>query len=331
MEMDKDIIIKSEKYTIRPYQVEDEDAVLSLWQTVFEKDISSAYWRWKYTNNPYGNRIVLCVKETGEVVVMYSGIPYRASIGGEFIEIIHLSDVMSHPDYRKTGLFIKTVESFFEYFGGPQKAAFIYGFPGKYHFDIGCKYLKYNELSGGVSFLFALVRDLAENSHFQGRVMNISNIDDAGKDIWPECQKFYPFSVIRDKQFLKWRFQMNPIHSYKIYGYALNPGSQLIGYAAFAQDEDTLIMVDLLMPPSLSMVQDFMAIMAAEFVKQNIKKVKTWLPANHFLTNILVSCGFAVRQEPLGFVPTGRSFSPSLPWNWGSQNMYYSMADADLF
>ncbi|MDA3894695.1 MAG: GNAT family N-acetyltransferase [Desulfobacteraceae bacterium] len=331
MEMDKELIIKSEKYIIRPYQAEDEDAVLSLWQTVFGKDINRDYWQWKYSKNPYGNRILLCVKETGEVVVMYSGIPYRANMDGESLEIIHLSDIMSHPDYRKTGLFIKTVEAFIAYFGGPQKAVLFYGFPGMYHFDIGRKYLEYRELSGGVQFLSVTIKDLSENDHSRGCVTRISNIDDVGKDIWPECQKYFPFSVIRDKQFLKWRFQMNPIHSYKIYGYALNPDSQLIGYAAFAQDEDTLIMVDLLMPPSLAMVQDFMAIMAAEFIKQNIKKAKTWLPANHFLNNILVSCGFDVQPEPLGFVPTGRSFSPCLPWDWGSQNMYYSMADADLF
>ena len=124
---------------------------------------------------------------------------------------------------------------------------------------------------------------------------------------------------------------MNPVHSYDVYGYALNPDSQVVGYAVFARKEDTLVMVDILMPPSVSMVKDFMTAMAADFFKQDDKKVQTWLPANHFLTEILVACGFSVHPEPLGFVPTGRSFSPLLPWDWGSDNMYYSMADADLF
>lgn len=331
MDFYEEINIKSETYIIRPYRKQDEEAVLSLWQTVFGKEISNAYWRWKYLDNPYGNRILLCVKQTGEVVVMYGGIPYRTQMDEKSVEIIHLSDIMSHPDYRKTGLFIKTVEAFITHFGGPQKAVFFYGFPGKYHFDIGCKYLEYRELGNGVCFLSAMISDLVKPSRGRGQVIRISDAEDYGNDIWSKCREYYPFSVIRDQTFLKWRFHMNPVHSYEVYGYALDPDSQVIGYAVFARNEDTSIMVDILIPPSVSMVKDFMAILAADFFKLNGKKVQTWLPANHFLTEILVTCGFSVHPEPFGFVPTGRSFSPLLPWEWGSDNMYYSMADADLF
>ena len=123
----KEVIIKAQKFRIRQYREEDESAVLSLWRTVFGKDISIDYWRWKYLANPYGNRILLCVKQTGEVVVLYGGIPYRSRLATSSVEIIHLSDIMSHPDIRKTGLFIKTVEAFIPYFSGPEKAVFFYG------------------------------------------------------------------------------------------------------------------------------------------------------------------------------------------------------------
>jgi hypothetical protein len=35
--------------------------------------------------------------------------------------------------------------------------------------------------------------------------------------------------------------------------------------------------------------------------------------------------------EPLGIIPTGRVFLSSLSFDWASKNIYYSMADGDLF
>lgn len=330
----KELTIEAEKYHIRPYQATDEDAVLSLWQTVFEKDISRAYWRWKYVENPYGNRILLCVNQTGDVVVLYGGIPYRTRMATSSVEIIHLSDIMSHPAVRKTGLFIQTVAAFIAHFSGPEKAAFFYGFPGKYHFDIGQKYLEYRELGDGVAFLSAMVQDFPVQTSSRAMVARISNLDEIkNDDMWNNCREFYPFSVIRDHAFLNWRFYQHPTHSYEVYAYALHPDSPFSGYAVFtlSEDEEAMVLVDLMMPPFADRVQDFFTILSKGFADRNIKRIKTWLPANHFLTLLLVSSGFSVSPEPLGFIPTGRSFSPALPWDWGSWNMFYSMADADLF
>ena len=307
---------------------------MSLWRTVFGKDISIDYWRWKYLANPYGNRILLCVKQTGEVVVLYGGIPYRSRLATSSVEIIHLSDIMSHPDIRKTGLFIKTVEAFISYFSGPEKAVFFYGFPGKYHFDIGQKYLEYRELGTGVAFLSAMVEDFSVQTSTGGIVVKTSTTDEAKHNtIWNSCREYYPFSVIRDHAFLNWRFYQNPTRSYMVYAYALHSDSVFSGYAVFTagEVEGTMILVDLIMPPSADSVQDFFSILSKIFISENVKRIKTWLPANHFLIALLVSSGFSVSPEPLGFIPTGRSFSPALPWNWGSRNMFYSMADADLF
>ncbi|KPA11497.1 hypothetical protein MHK_008290 [Candidatus Magnetomorum sp. HK-1] len=94
-----------------------------------------ALWRWKYIDNPYEVKILLCVTQYGKPVVLYGGIPFKANICGREMIMIHLSDIMSHPEYRKTGLFIHTVNAYFEFFGGEEEVGLMYGFPGKYHFD----------------------------------------------------------------------------------------------------------------------------------------------------------------------------------------------------
>jgi len=78
-------------------------------------------------------------------------------------------------------------------------------------------------------------------------------------------------------------------------------------------------------------VSAFLARLGAQFAERGIEKVETWLPGNHFLTKAAISAGFRPSEEPLGIILTGRSFHPSLSLDWASENLYYSMADGDLF
>jgi len=41
--------------------------------------------------------------------------------------------------------------------------------------------------------------------------------------------------------------------------------------------------------------------------------------------------GFQAIPEPIGIIPTGRSFSSGLDWTWASNNFFYTMGDGDLF
>ena len=136
-------------FTAAPYRAEDERAVLDLWRVAFGKELDADLWRWKYVDNPFGMRVLVCRDpQTEAAVVVYSGVPYRARRNGREVEIVQLMDIMSHPDVRKTGLFIKAAEAFFDIFAVGDSVLY-YGIPGRYHFDIGAKYLDYSELEVG--------------------------------------------------------------------------------------------------------------------------------------------------------------------------------------
>jgi hypothetical protein len=70
--------------------------------------------------------------------------------------------------------------------------------------------------------------------------------------------------------------------------------------------------------------------LAASCDAQGCEKISVWVPGSHFSVEILAAAGFARIDEPLGIVPTARSFDPALEIPWISDHLYYTMADADL-
>ncbi len=331
MRVEKVIETERGRFLIRSYRPEDEAGVLSLWKAAFEKEISPALWRWKYLENPYNLQIALCVNEDGTILVMYGGIPYRTNWKGKTVCVTHLADIMSHPVCRGTGLFVRAGAAFFDLFAGPEATIFYYGFPGKFHFDIGEKYLEYTALKGGVGFLTARTAHLASRvTRFGGQIEQISDIDNSFDRLWKRCRDNYPFALVRDADFLRWRFFKHPLRKYELWGYRSYFKKGLKAYAVFAIEGEKARMVDLFGPPSEKTVTAFLTRLGAQFAERGIERVETWLPGNHFLTRAAISAGFKPLEEPLGIILTGRSFHPALSLEWASANIYYSMADGDL-
>ncbi|MEE4355743.1 MAG: GNAT family N-acetyltransferase [Desulfococcaceae bacterium] len=330
--MEKIIESENGKYIIRPYKNEDESKVLSLWKTAFGREMHPSLWRWKYLENPYNEQILLCEDEKGQIAVLYGGIPYRANYKGETVEINQLMDIMSHPEYRKTGLFIKTAYAFLDYAGKEKGVLFLYGFPGEYHLRIGEKYLSYQAIRSGVRFLKIRVAALADiktpELYRAGKIKEVAHTDESFDIVWKKCVKDYPLSIIRDAAFVQWRFFEHPFHTYEIWSYYFQ-GSPA-GYAVFTVSGKTARMVDMLAPCSAEIINTFLAEIGKVYARKNIEFLETWLPSSHFLSHSLQTMGFQTAPEPFGFIPTGRLFENSLSGDWVSENLFYTMGDGDL-
>lgn len=324
------IEVEAGSFVARPYRREDEAEVLALWHLAFGRELDEAIWRWKYAENPFGQRILLCLDDNGIALVMYSGVPYRATWNGRTVEIVQLMDIMSHPDYRKTGLFVKAADAFFDHFAGGDSVLY-YGIPGRYHFDIGAKYLKYSELESGVAYLRGDTSFLARNPRvFGGRAERIDRATTKLDDVWSALQSHFPLAAIRDAAFVDWRFLQNPIRDYRVYLYRSGLSKRPQGYAAVGVEGDTARVVDILVPPDQVLITDFTGQIAADLGRKGIETVETWMPWSHFICRMLKDAGWKREPEPLGIVPTARSFDDRLTIPWASDNFFYTMADSDL-
>ena len=328
--MEKAAVSDPEHFTIRPYLPEDKPGILSLWKAAFHKDLSESLWQWKYFENPYERCMLVCVNDAGDPVVMYGGIPYRANFDGKSTEIIQLMDIMSHPDYRKTGLFIRTGNAFYDAFCGSTKAALLYGFPGQYHFDIGKKYLSYQRLVEDIAYLRAETRTLADRaSQPFGVIESVGAVNETFDRIWENCRNHYPFSIVRDSAFLHWRFLKHPLKSYEIWGYRAVQQHDLQAYVVLSIQRDKAVLVDMLSPSQGVDLTHLFCKLGKMLADRGVALLDTWLPGNHFLAKGAEASGFSRYSEPTGIIPTVRLFEPSL--QWVSDHIYYSMGDGDIF
>ncbi len=324
------------RFVIRPYQESDEEGALALWHAAFGKEMSHELWRWKYVANPYGQQMMLCVSETGQPIAMYAGIPYKANLRGETVRFSHLVDNMSHPDFRgviggRRGPFVQTAEAFFNHYGGPNASVFIYGFPGRRNFLLGIKILQGKELPGGAVFLRATTLDLEKNIRpFHGKILNIIPPYQILETPFGMHGDLYPFAVIRNREFLEWRFGKHPERNYEIWVYRSKFGRQIRGYAVLFLEAAKAYMVDLVASSSAREVGDFMARLGRVLTDRGIGTLETWLPSGHFLQRGLLNTGFNAREEPLGIVPAARIFDSSLSFDWVASNLFYTMADGDV-
>ena len=335
--MEKIIQTSDGTFALRPYQSDDKRGVLSLWRTAFGKEMNEELWRWKYMENPYGHQIMLCVNEEDQPVAMYSGIPYEANWKGDTVRFTHSMDDMSHPSYRgviggRRGVFVKTAEFFFDCYGGPQASVFMYGYPGRRHFLLGKKVLQYRSITGGVAFMSGLTSILEKNVKvFSGKIEEIKEVNESIDEVFERLRIYYPFSIKRNSTFLQWRFLAHPEKKYQIWVYKSFFTGSPRAYGVFSIEENRARLVDLFASDSQKELGDFMARIAYIFSKEGIEWIETWLPGCHFLQAAALALGFKPVQEPLGIVPVARVFHPSLSFGWAASNIFYTMADGDLF
>jgi len=325
------------RFFIRPCEEADEEKVLSLWRAAFLKPMDPALWRWKWRENPYGRQMMLCIGEDGTPAAMYSGIPYRANHHGREVRFTHLMDHCSHPEYRsvlggKKGLFVRTAAAFFDRYGGPWASVFMYGFPGKRHFRLGQKLLRYEPLRGGTTYLAAPPSQWTFRSKaFGGRIRPVDTLSDAFDAFFAACRARYPLTVIRDAEFLHWRFRRHPRRKYEIWTHHPLLGMSMNAYAVLYHEPQSSCIVDILCPGPGNRFQDFMARLRRVLMERGVSRVNVWLPPSHFLTPALVSGGFRGAPEPFGFIPGGRTFHSTLNMGRMSEDLFYTMGDGDLF
>lgn len=319
-------------FIIREYLPSDMSRVLALWKIAFGKEMSPLLWQWKYHDNPLGWRILLCVNEANQPVVMYGGIPYRAGWCGSTVEMIHLTDIMSHPDYRKTGLFVETGRAFFNRFTTPRRCPLLYGFPGRYHFDIGRKYLIYDQISPGIVYLrAALPRLTGMASKHGGTIIPVSADDQALDNLWVSVKNSYPISIQRDATFALWRYGNHPMNRYELWGYRPEHEDVMRACLVLKVEANRAVIVDWMMPDSRTILENVLGCLAQNLSSRGIADLETWLPDNHFISRHIRTLGFESLPEPIGIIPTARIFSPSMSFESLCENMYYTMADGDLF
>ena len=134
---------------IRPLREGDEAAILDLARVVFLEQpsdrFSIEYWNWEFKDNSSGAAQIWVAEDNGRIVGHYAIVPRWFQVGPVVRTGSIVVDVMTHPDYRKQGMFVEIGR---ESLSGAGSAGieFSYGFPIRDevmpgHFKVGWRHI----------------------------------------------------------------------------------------------------------------------------------------------------------------------------------------------
>lgn len=335
--MDQHQTIKSANgvFRLRAYQQADEPQVLALWGAAFGKPPEPEVWRWKFHQSPNGSPGLICETEAGKAVAFYGGIRHQMNYRGERIFAVHLVDNMSHPDYRqiisgRKGLFILTVQDYFDRFTGPGRASLLYGYPGLKHFRLGKMLAGYQALSG-VSYLEAAISELKSPGWFSRTEIAEATHHTDFDGLWQRVEEHYPLAIVRGNAFVDWRYRRHPFRSYRLF--TASRRGEVLAYVCYTlpAEGETAVLTDVVAAPDFRAFSRLLYSSAQQLAGLGVKQLQTWLPPHHLITGYLAQSGFRVKPEPLGIVPGGLSFDAALSTEYALNTLFFTMGEGDLF
>jgi hypothetical protein len=289
---------------------------------------------------------MLALSDGGEIVGQYAGIPVQVTVDGKSFIFSQLVDNMVDRDYRrglkKPGVFATLFLKFADNYGGPDRAAIMYGFPTAENLRIGQRFLGYVPLHR----VMKLVRSLGGASHrtpwqqmverwdrLRGSVHPIRRFDRSVDRLWARCERELRVATVRDARYLNWRYADCPDVEYRLLQAGGTMAAPVRGLAVLRlglMGQPVALLVDWLVP-----WRDWVA--ADQLLKQGcreaesagMKELQLWMPPASSWHQYLLDWGFQAMESDFMFV--ARSFSPVVPLEHVNPHWYYTMGDSDIY
>jgi len=328
------------RWIIRPYRAGDEVRILDLFRRVFGVERSLEHWRWKFRDNPAGS-YVLRLAETadGTLVGQYALLPVRTRWGNETVTFIQVIDVMIDSRYRiglkRPGLFSVLAEQSVLGFLRGGLAMIGYGFPTPEALRIGARAVGYHPLHP----IQWLVKDLTAVSRSDSfwpwsvRCETVARFEDDVGMLWRRCATAFEIAVIRDADYLNWRYADCPDLTYTMV-VARQPWSSVPAGAAVLRmgwaNQPVACLVDWLVPPdSTSTAERLLAYCEAVAREAGMERLSAWFPKYSWPYGFLREHGY--RGEPTIYHLVALATDPRVCLDWVKDHWYYTMGDSDIY
>ncbi|MGH1365883.1 MAG: GNAT family N-acetyltransferase [Calditrichia bacterium] len=228
-------------WIVRGYQIGDEQQTVPLFNTIFNKKMTEAEYLWKVVNSPWptGTATTWVADSRGKIAGQYAATAMRFHLHETEHQIVHVCDVMTHPDFRRQGILSTIGETAHQNWAG-NNVAFVTGFPHKgwgtrSHYlnwqtmyqgiwmwrllDAGRMLPKSLQIMAGVTSLISK----ASNKFYDRRLQHlsqsistrsISRVDEEFDTLWQKLKPHYPACVVRNAAWLRYRYLDSPHNEY---------------------------------------------------------------------------------------------------------------------
>ncbi|QDU85460.1 hypothetical protein Pla163_25900 [Planctomycetes bacterium Pla163] len=329
-------------YALRSYESGDEAAVLETFNRVFAaidptfepRDLRT--WRWLFEGNPSGRRLWLAVTPEGRIVAQCAGIAQRMLIDGEPTFVSQSIDSMADPTFtqglKRPGAFVRTCLGYWDAYSGsgPDRDAFVWGWPVETAWRIGKSQLKY-EVVRTQGLLFATERTFAAGPAPGIDVAEVASFDEDVRELFDRVAPTSRCIAVRDAPQLTWRFLERPGFTYRIA--TARRAGRLVGLAVFRDGSFEGVpcgaLCEWLIDPDVPEAGHALAHWAfACTLEAGRDELVVVLPDSRPWWMLMQSIGFRVR--PTKYFPVARYFSKRHHPRWLWDHWYYTLADTDL-
>lgn len=226
---------------VRPCHEADVPGVLSLFASVFGRNVTAEHWHWKLGARSSKTVNVLLALHGDRPVFQYAGIPTVFSLRGERVNAMVSVDTMTAPDFRRRGLLTRVATAAYARWSDSD-VRFVLGLPNEQWgsraaalgwrplFELqrlvrplrpealvahrfGMQWLRRLTLASGLwNGVFARPPRRDPGVHIQ----LVSNAGDEFDRLWDVCRSNASFSVVRDRAWVQWRFLDCPSRRYRV-------------------------------------------------------------------------------------------------------------------
>ncbi len=315
----------------RSFRPGDEAAINDGFNRAFGLNRSLEEWRWKFPERPEGRWIMLAFDAQERLLAHYCAIPVRLQVGGLKVRAGEPVDSFSLPEGRyglaAAGTFQRTVEAFFSEFGGPDRLAVLFGFPGERHLRLGSARLGYDQLVPQPVTVWR--RCLARRPRFSAYA--VRNGPDAGvaDALWARASARYRVAVVRDAAWLGRRYFGRPGVEY-VYLVASQWGRPA-ALAVARVAGTTVYWVDLIWDGRSGRALTALDAAIGELARsRGAATVEMWLGGDQAAEEWFAGLGWERASHPAGLAMVARSFHPEIDVASFAGLTYITMGDADL-
>lgn len=203
---------------IRPYNDNDREKCLELYNYVNPENMSLDRWKWKNEAGTLGKSLIETSWDGTSLVGVYGIIPLRLCVGGRHIKGALSDMAVTHPDYRCRGIFSEMGKSLYRR-ASDQQIEVIYGFPTVHSVHGFKKRLQWDYITTARP-LFCWNCDVRDRTGEEYQIKETEVIGPEFDVLWDVLARglFNRCAVaIRDAGYMSWRFGAEPGRGYRIF------------------------------------------------------------------------------------------------------------------
>ena len=278
----------------RDYEKGDEYQILSLYRQVSGREMSLAFWRWRYLENPFGQGMIKLLFDGDKLIGHRGAIPMVVSVQEMPLPAALILNTLTHPDFRRFGVSTYLAAALYDE-AAQRGIKFVYNFPNPNSYPLYLRIKDWRVLDQRSVYQKRLESQSTSRIRKNSNIYQVEEFDEGVNALWDRVEQDYHVIVPRTKEFLNWRFVKNPAIVYYKYAF-ISSQREVLGYIVLKTYLDEYgtkgHIIDMLSIEDTGIVKELLECADDHFRRSKIQHISCWMPEHSFYADIFKREGY---------------------------------------